>query len=212
MRRLQANLTYLAAIADRSHKPSSQIPPHPAIISAPQLSPLPSKTKSPKSSPKQNSNIKSESTASPKTTNGLIDADGSEEPEDRGLTIKNLYAQLQALFPGVDPKKEPPLPSAAMKNAQQKGQAQAQAQAQKQNMTSKQQNQPNFAVGQGQSMVVGNVNTADTGMAQQSQQQQQQQMGQNMTGMPGASSMIPQSQQTMGMGGIGIGMQGQTGR
>ena len=208
MRRLQANLTYLAAIADRSHKPSSQIPPHPAIISAPQLSPLRSKIKSPKSSPKQNPNIKSESTASPKTSNGLIDAGGSEEPEDRGLTIKTLYTKLQALFPGVDPKKEPPLPSVAMKSAQQKGQAQAQAQ--KQNMVPKQQNQPNFA-GQGQSMVAGNINAADGGMAQQSQQQQQQ-MGQNMAGMQGAGSMMPHSQQSMGMGGTGIGMQGQIGR
>ncbi|OAF61572.1 hypothetical protein VC83_02237 [Pseudogymnoascus destructans] len=41
MRRIQYNLAYLAAIADRSHKPSSQIPPHPAVISAPSLTPLP---------------------------------------------------------------------------------------------------------------------------------------------------------------------------
>ncbi|KAI9811075.1 MAG: hypothetical protein M1827_005657 [Pycnora praestabilis] len=35
MRRLQANLAYLAAIADRSHKPASAIPPSPAILDAP---------------------------------------------------------------------------------------------------------------------------------------------------------------------------------
>ncbi|RPA92440.1 hypothetical protein L873DRAFT_1709977, partial [Choiromyces venosus 120613-1] len=35
MRRLQCNLAYLAAIADRSHKPASQIPPSPTILLAP---------------------------------------------------------------------------------------------------------------------------------------------------------------------------------
>jgi len=135
MRRLQANLAYLAAIADRSHKPSSQIPPHPAIISAPPLSPLPPKTQikqSPKPSPNQNPNIKTESTSLSETANGAtsgapidFDAAGSEETEDRLETIKALYARLQALFPGVDPKKEPPI-QAMNKNAQQKGQAQRQ--------------------------------------------------------------------------------------
>ena len=35
MRCLQANLAYLAAIADRAHKPTSTIPPSPAIMTAP---------------------------------------------------------------------------------------------------------------------------------------------------------------------------------
>ncbi|KAI9674185.1 MAG: hypothetical protein M1817_002003 [Caeruleum heppii] len=39
MRRLQANLAYLAAIADRSHKPASHIPPAPAIMSPPENRP-----------------------------------------------------------------------------------------------------------------------------------------------------------------------------
>jgi hypothetical protein len=135
MRRLQANLAYLAAIADRSHKPSSQIPPHPAIISAPPLSPLPSKPQikqSPKASPNENSNIKTESTLSSETANGAANGtpinlgiSSSEEAEDRLETIKALYARLQALFPGVDPKKEPPI-QAMNKSAQQKGQAQRQ--------------------------------------------------------------------------------------
>jgi hypothetical protein len=135
MRRLQANLAYLAAIADRSHKPSSQIPPHPAIISAPPLSPLSPKfsmKQSPKASPNQNANIKVESTSSSETANGAangtlvdLDAGGSEETEARAETIKALYTRLQALFPGVDPKKEPPI-QAMNKNAQQKGQAQRQ--------------------------------------------------------------------------------------
>lgn len=135
MRRLQANLGYLAAIADRSHKPSSQIPPHPAIISAPPLSPLPPKPhtkQSPRASPNQNPNVKTESTASSETANGAtngtpleLDASGSEETEDRSDTIKALYARLQSLFPGVDPKKEPPI-QAMNRNTQQKGQAQRQ--------------------------------------------------------------------------------------
>ena len=35
MRRLQSNLAYLAAIADRTHKPASHIPPSPAIMTSP---------------------------------------------------------------------------------------------------------------------------------------------------------------------------------
>lgn len=130
MRRLQFNLAYLAAIADRSHKPSSAIPPHPAIISAPPLSPLPPKTQtkqSPKASPNQNTNVKTEpsSDAANGATNGTATAADSEETEDRLETLKTLYTRLQALFPGVDPKKEPPI-QAMNKNAQQKGQAQRQ--------------------------------------------------------------------------------------
>ena len=39
MRRLQANLAYLASIADRAHKPASQILASPAIMTAPQKVP-----------------------------------------------------------------------------------------------------------------------------------------------------------------------------
>ena len=39
MRRLQANLAYLAAIADRAHKPASHIPAAPAIMVAPEKMP-----------------------------------------------------------------------------------------------------------------------------------------------------------------------------
>lgn len=115
MRRLQGNLAYLAAIADRSHKPSSQIPAHPQIMSAPPLAP-------------KNSQPKSPSTA--------LSSDGpkKEEPEDkkhspedaeedRGEIIKDLYKKLQALFPGVDPKKEPPMPG--VPSAAQRAQMQA---------------------------------------------------------------------------------------
>ena len=44
MRRLQANLAYLASIADRAHKPSAQTPAHPAILEPPPK--LPSLTES----------------------------------------------------------------------------------------------------------------------------------------------------------------------
>lgn len=135
MRRLQANLAYLAAIADRSHKPSSQIPPHPAIISAPPLSPLPPKTQtkqSPKTSPNQNNNAKNDQAQSSENVDGATnsathstDIYSWEETEDRLETLKTLYARLQTLFPGVDPKKEPPI-QAMSKNAQHNGQAQRQ--------------------------------------------------------------------------------------
>ncbi|KAJ5054881.1 uncharacterized protein L3040_001143 [Drepanopeziza brunnea f. sp. 'multigermtubi'] len=93
MRRLQSNLAYLAAIADRSHKPSSQIPAHPTIMTAPALS-LKSPPRATSSSPKADTKK---------------DEPG-EKPEDegnRGERLREQYRQLQALFPGVDPKKEP---------------------------------------------------------------------------------------------------------
>src|SRR5438045_1996391 len=94
MRRLQANLAYLAAVADRSHKPSAQIPPHPAFISAPPLVPLTQKSaKPPNSTTPAPSKIKTESTTA---ANGIT-AD-TEESEDRAITIRSLYTRLQALF------------------------------------------------------------------------------------------------------------------
>ncbi len=109
MRRLQGNLAYLAAIADRSHKPSSQIPAHPAYMSAPPLTPL----KSPQPS----------STAtSPKAESKKEDSDekkAEEQEGDRIVVIKGFYKKLQDLFPGVDPKKEPPMqPSNAARQQQ----------------------------------------------------------------------------------------------
>ena len=56
--------------------------------------------------------------------------DPSADREDRDKYIKELYTRLQGLFPGFDPKKEPPYPTpsqkpnpaavAAMQNAQQR--------------------------------------------------------------------------------------------
>lgn len=86
MRRLQANLSYLAGMTDKDRKPSS--PPYPAYLKAPTL----------------NTNIK---------LRQMQAQDGSEiigETPDRAETAKyigELYKKLQALFPDVDPNKEP---------------------------------------------------------------------------------------------------------
>jgi hypothetical protein len=131
MRRLQGNLAYLAAIADRSHKPSSQIPPHPAVMSAPPLT-LRSK-KDPASSP--STETKTENAAEEKK---LEESESSGDRENRIEILKDQYKRLQALFPGVDPKQDVQAQSASaaaraqMQAKQKQAQAQAQAQAQTQ--------------------------------------------------------------------------------
>jgi len=95
MRRLQSNLAYLAAIADRSHKPSSQIPPHPAIMHAPAIT-----VKA----------LKIASLDSP--SDGTKKEEGEDkkpeelQEEDRVELLKDQYKKLADLFPGVDPRKE----------------------------------------------------------------------------------------------------------
>ena len=125
MRRLQGNLAYLAAIADRSHKPSSQIPAHPACMSAPPLGPR-SKKEPTSSLERKTENVDEEKKPE--------DVGFSEDSNERVGTLKGLYKRLQALFPGVDPKLDAQAQSAnaaarAQMQAKQK-QAQAQAQAQ----------------------------------------------------------------------------------
>lgn len=95
MRRLQANLAYLAAIADRSHKPSSQIPTHPAIMAAPPLMPKPQNTSAVSTPASELKKDESE------------EKDVVEDREARVETLKMQYKKLQDLFPGVDPKKDP---------------------------------------------------------------------------------------------------------
>jgi hypothetical protein len=84
MNRLKANLTYMAALADR--KPDVKVPQSPAYLAAPNLN-LALKLRTPTDNPdaKQNSSDRTE----------------------RERSIKDLYARLQAAFPGIDPKKEP---------------------------------------------------------------------------------------------------------
>lgn len=178
MRRLQSNLAYLAVIADRSHKPSSQIPPHPSIMSAPALTPR---------SSQPNSTI----SGSPKAETKTEEAEESKIEgidDDHSESLKEQYKKLQALFPGVDPKKEAPAQPAAVAAARQ------QAQQQAQQMLAKQQG----AQGQGQTQAQGTDPNAVQKMqndllrqkmmqAQQAQQNaqnlQQQQMQGGMQGM-----------------------------
>ncbi|KAE8447781.1 hypothetical protein EG329_010175 [Mollisiaceae sp. DMI_Dod_QoI] len=167
MRRLQSNLAYLAAIADRSHKPSSQIPPHPAIMSAPPLSPRPSTNST--SSPK--SDAKKEESEDKKI---------EDIQEDQSEILKDLYKKLQALFPGVDPKKEPQVPAANAARAQAQQQAAAQIQAQKQQQAQGGGVDPNTQQKMQNDMLRQKM------MQQQAQQQaqnSQQQMAQGMQGM-----------------------------
>ena len=83
MRRLQSNLAYLAAIADRSHKPSSQIPPHPQIMLAPAFT----------------SRIKADEEKDDKSG-------GVESDSERIGLLNKQYTRLQELFPGADLQKE----------------------------------------------------------------------------------------------------------
>ncbi|RTE82843.1 hypothetical protein BHE90_002620 [Fusarium euwallaceae] len=88
MRRLQANLSYMAALADR--KPEVKVPPCPAYLSAPPLN-LTLKLKAPALGPDGAENK----------------IDPVADREERDKSIKDLYSRLQAAFPTIDPKKEP---------------------------------------------------------------------------------------------------------
>lgn len=73
MRRLQANLAYLASVADRHHKPGNAVPQFPAIMEAPNL-PLAKE----------------------------VDAGGKEEGGDvkgSGNDLKEIYKRLRELWP-----------------------------------------------------------------------------------------------------------------
>ncbi|KAH6895378.1 hypothetical protein B0T10DRAFT_214359 [Thelonectria olida] len=84
MRRLQANLSYMAALADR--KPEVKAPPCPAYLTAPPL------------------NLSLKPRALEGSDKGI---DLVVDREERDKSIKELYSRLQAVFPGFDPKKEP---------------------------------------------------------------------------------------------------------
>lgn len=126
MRRLQSNLAYLAAIADRSHKPSSQIPAHPAIMTAPSITtkpfasiPVPPAPAAAGGSPGNEAKKEEADELKPEDHN-----------EDRAEGLRDLYKRLQDLFPGVDFKKEPQMPAANPAARQQQAAAAAQAQKQ----------------------------------------------------------------------------------
>ncbi|KAL1837105.1 hypothetical protein VTJ49DRAFT_4285 [Mycothermus thermophilus] len=90
MKRLQANLTYMFTLADRKGKP--QIPPSPAYLTPPPL----------------NLNLKIR-LPPPSGPDDPIErpADPVADRAERDQLIKSLYKKLQALYPGVDPNKEP---------------------------------------------------------------------------------------------------------
>ncbi|KAF7872375.1 hypothetical protein EAF04_003296 [Stromatinia cepivora] len=185
MRRLQSNLAYLAAIADRSHKPAAQVPSHPAVMFAPPLTPKPAHT-DPTSA----------------ITNSDDPASKAEEKhEDRGEILKELYKRLQALYPGVDPKKDTPAqPANAAARAQAQAQQHAQqmqAQGQKQgDMGQSVQNMAGGQNGMGQGQVQGQMVQGGMGiMGGMGQMQQHQQQGQQNMGMAGLNQNQLQQQQ-----------------
>jgi hypothetical protein len=110
MRRLQANLGYLAVLADKERKLTQPSPPYPVYLKAPPL----------------NTSIKLRQVQAP---------DGSEvktdvsDREDTAAYIGELYKKLQALFPDIDPNAEPSLrpagqaPNATKSGSQTPGQA-----------------------------------------------------------------------------------------
>ncbi|OAQ98122.1 hypothetical protein LLEC1_07411 [Akanthomyces lecanii] len=87
MRRLQANLSYMAAQADR--KAETKGPPYPGYMTAPPL------------------NLSLRPRAQPMSADGPdAKVDPVTDREDRDKAIKDLYRRLQAAYPGVDFKKE----------------------------------------------------------------------------------------------------------
>ncbi|KAK1752122.1 hypothetical protein QBC47DRAFT_66445 [Echria macrotheca] len=89
MRRLHTNLAYMAALADRK---SLQAPPAPGYLMPPPLN-LKLKLRVPQT-------IAEDSSEKP--------PDPNLDREERDQMLKDLYKKLQALFPGVDPRKEQP--------------------------------------------------------------------------------------------------------
>jgi hypothetical protein len=88
MRRLQANLSYMWAVAERKVKP---VPSSPGYLTAPPFH-LQLKIRLPPNNPDDH-----------------IDqpADPMADRAERDQVVKNLYKKLQALYPGIDPRKEP---------------------------------------------------------------------------------------------------------
>jgi hypothetical protein len=115
MRRLQANLAYMATLADR--KPDTKPSPCPAFLTAPNLT-LSVKLRAQPIVPE----------------GGDYKIDSVTDREERDIAIKELYARLQACFPGIDPTKEPafrPTGMAGQKAPGNPGFAQASPTAQK---------------------------------------------------------------------------------
>ncbi|KAK3687349.1 hypothetical protein B0T22DRAFT_126364 [Podospora appendiculata] len=89
MRRLQANLAYMAALADR--KATVQVPAYPAYLTSPPLN--------------LNITLRVSQTLPDESAEKTVDP--KVDREERDKIMKDLYKKLQSLFPGIDPKKEP---------------------------------------------------------------------------------------------------------
>jgi len=88
MVRLQKNLSYLAGLADKERKPTQPSQSHPVFLKAPTL----------------NTNIKLRQT---QTQDGSDPKMEAPDREETSKYIGELYKKLQALFPDVDPNREP---------------------------------------------------------------------------------------------------------
>ncbi|KAL2129507.1 hypothetical protein VTI74DRAFT_7657 [Chaetomium olivicolor] len=90
MRRLQANLTYMFALTDKSK--GKPVPPSPAYLTPPPL------------------NLQLKLRHPPPDPDNPIQrpADPMADRAERDQQMKNLYKRLQSLYPGIDPRKEPP--------------------------------------------------------------------------------------------------------
>lgn len=168
MRRIQVNLTYLAALADRK---SVHPPAPPAVLMPPPLN--------------LGLKLRVSSDESPEKM-----PDPNADREERDRLMKHLYSKLQALFPGVDPKKEGPPAGSNPRpsNPQQQNPQQQNSQQQNPNQQMQQQMQqqnPNQQMQQ-------NMNQHMLQMQMQQQMQTQQ--------MPGKA--LPNGQM-MGPGGHG---------
>ena len=95
MRRLQANLSYMATLADR--KPDTKLAPAPGYLTAPNLT-LSVKLRAQPIVPE----------------GGDFKIDPVTDREERDLAIKELYGRLQACYPGIDPNKEPQMRGSGM--------------------------------------------------------------------------------------------------
>jgi len=93
MRRLQGNLTYLAALADRK---VGQVPTCPAHLMPPPLN-LSIKMRAPAPDDASGTDPNKEE----------MDRALEADREERDQLLKELYKKLQAQFPGIDPRREP---------------------------------------------------------------------------------------------------------
>lgn len=88
LNRLQANLAYQAALADR--KPGKPLPGHPAYMMPPPW------------------NLKLKLRVAPTSEGSEHLPDPNSDRAEREQAVKEMYKKLQVMFPGVDPRKEPP--------------------------------------------------------------------------------------------------------